>query len=177
MRRTDVLPDYLGPNLRAVFCGTAAGTTSAARRHYYAGPGNLFWRYLFDSGLITIRLTPEDDRRILNFRFGLTDLVKGTAASSDRGLTGYDVGGFIAKVDRYQPAWIAFHGKKAAEEVSKHLRHGGYVEYGKQDWDVGPSAVFVLPSASGSNQDPENLAGRASRLEWFREFAALVPPL
>ena len=33
---TDVLSDLLQPSLRVVLCGTAAGTTSAAERAYYA---------------------------------------------------------------------------------------------------------------------------------------------
>lgn len=37
-----ILPDRLGPGLRVVFCGTAAGAVSARKGHYYAGPGNLF---------------------------------------------------------------------------------------------------------------------------------------
>jgi double-stranded uracil-DNA glycosylase len=36
------LPDYLAFGLRVVFCGTAAGKTSASSGHYYAGTGNLF---------------------------------------------------------------------------------------------------------------------------------------
>lgn len=45
-----VLDDVLAPNLRVVFCGTAVGVRSAARGHYYAGPGNDFWRLLHGSG-------------------------------------------------------------------------------------------------------------------------------
>ena len=31
------LPDYLTPNLRVVFCGTAVGKVSAPAGHYYSG--------------------------------------------------------------------------------------------------------------------------------------------
>lgn len=40
------LPDQLRANLRLVFVGTAASTRSAAVGHYYAHPGNRFWRAL-----------------------------------------------------------------------------------------------------------------------------------
>src|SRR5438067_2015906 len=40
-----ILPDHLRPGLSIVFCGTAVGTASASRGHYYAGPGNDFWRF------------------------------------------------------------------------------------------------------------------------------------
>jgi TDG/mug DNA glycosylase family protein len=42
-----VLPDLLRPGLRIVFCGTAAGTVSAARGVYYAHPQNRFWSALY----------------------------------------------------------------------------------------------------------------------------------
>ena len=35
-----VLPDVLGPGLRIVFCGMAAGDRSAREGAYYADPGN-----------------------------------------------------------------------------------------------------------------------------------------
>ena len=44
--RNPVLPDLLRPGLRIVFCGTAAGTVSAARGAYYAHPQNRFWSAL-----------------------------------------------------------------------------------------------------------------------------------
>jgi hypothetical protein len=38
------LPDQLQDHLRLVFAGTAAGQRSADVGHYYAHPGNRFWR-------------------------------------------------------------------------------------------------------------------------------------
>ena len=43
---TDVLSDLLQHSLRIVLCGTAAGTTSAAARAYYAHRQNKFWKRL-----------------------------------------------------------------------------------------------------------------------------------
>jgi TDG/mug DNA glycosylase family protein len=65
-----VLPDYLAPGLRVVFCGTAVSATSAARGHYYAGPGNEFWPLLHQSGLTPVLLTPDDDAHVLDFGLG-----------------------------------------------------------------------------------------------------------
>lgn len=172
-----ILPDYLRPGLRAVFVGTAVGTTSAARGHYYAGPGMEFWPLLFSSGLTANRLYPDDDRRILDYGFGMTDLVKGRAASSDRGLTGWDVPDSIAKMERYKPAWVVFHGKEAAKHVSKFLGHGDWAALGKQDWTVTGIPVFVLPSSSGANRDASRLEGKASRVEWWKDLAKQLPPL
>lgn len=171
------LSDYLAPGLRVVICGTAAGKTSAAREHYYAGPGNLFWTYLYSSGITTEPLFPSTDSRVLEFGVGLTDLAKRVAASSDRGLRKhYDVDAFIAKVERYQPRWVAFHGKEAARAVSRALGHGSAVPLGEQPWDVAATRVFVLPSASGANRDATRLEGKTDRVEWFRELAHRLEP-
>jgi TDG/mug DNA glycosylase family protein len=166
-----VLPDYLAPNLRAIFCGTAVATASRDRGGYYAGPGNEFWSYLFDSGLTTKRLDPDSSERVLEFRLGLTDLIKDMASSSDSGLSGYDVRGFARKVERYRPVWVAFHGKTAAKQVAKYLRESQEVGLGIQAWKVAGCSVYVLPSASGSNRDPLRLEGKSSRLAWFKDFA------
>jgi TDG/mug DNA glycosylase family protein len=81
-----MLPDYLQPDLRLVLVGTAVGEKSAARGHYYAGPGNDFWAYLYETGLTPTRLTPNDDASLPRYGIGLTDLVKSIAQSHDRGL-------------------------------------------------------------------------------------------
>ncbi len=170
-----VLPDYLAPGLRIVFCGTAAATTSAARGHYYSDPRNEFWLLLKESGLTPKRLAPEEDARVLDFGIGLTDLAKHTAASSDAGLGGhYAIPGFVAKIERVAPRWLAFHGKAAAKAVSRARGHGSAVALGPQSWTVGTSSVFVVPSASGSNRNPKRLEGRASRADWFCDLAALA---
>jgi Uracil DNA glycosylase superfamily len=85
-----MLPDYLQPDLRLVLVGTAVGVKSAARGHYYAGPGNDFWAFLYEAGLTPTRLTPNDDASLPRYGIGLTDLVKSIAQSHDRGLP-YDV--------------------------------------------------------------------------------------
>jgi double-stranded uracil-DNA glycosylase len=167
-----VLPDLLGPGLRAVFVGTAAGDSSAARGHYYAGSGNDFWLYLHQAGLTGEYLGPDRDAEILRFGLGLTDVAKHRSAARDALLraTDYDVPGFVAKVERDRPEWIAFHGKAAAGVVAKAYRIGREIRLGPQSWRVAGVRVYVLPSASGSNRDPRRLEGKPSRLAWFREF-------
>jgi TDG/mug DNA glycosylase family protein len=170
-----ILPDFLRPNLTVVFCGTAAGLKSAERSHYYAGRGNEFWNFLFQGGFTSTRLQPADDSRILEFNLGLTDLAKLVAASSDAGLAEhYDFDTFVQKIQRYQPRWIAFHGKEAAGAVARHLGIPGKIRLGPQSWKIGSTAVFVLPSASGANRNAKRLEGKADRAEWFKELALLA---
>jgi TDG/mug DNA glycosylase family protein len=170
-----VLPDYLAPGLRVVFCGTAVGTRSAAVGGYYAGLGNEFWGTLHQVGLTPEPLGPSLSHRVLEFGIGLTDLAKDVAASSNRGLgSRYDVPGFVAKMESHRPRWIAFHGKEAARPVSEALGQGTSIRLGEQGWDVADSKVFVVPSMSASNRSPKNWDGRESRESWWFELARLV---
>ncbi|WP_042214935.1 mismatch-specific DNA-glycosylase [Demequina mangrovi] len=170
--RSDVLPDHLAPGLRAVFCGTAPGLASAARGHYYAGPGNRFWDYLGEAGIVPVPLGPEDDARVLEHGIGLTDLVKTMAQSHDRGLP-YDVPALAAKVAEHRPAWVAFTSKEAGTQAARWLgrpRPG----LGAQGWTFEGARVFVLPSPSGRNQGRASYDGRPTRLEWWAEVGALL---
>ncbi len=166
-----VLPDILAPHLTVVFCGTVVGKRSAERGHYYAGPGNAFWELLHDSGLSPRRLSPEEDATLPTYGFGLTDLAKNRAQSHDRGLT-FDVATLVIKVERYRPRWLAFTSKKAGQEAARAL---GYPPpgLGRAPWVIAYSAVFVLPSPSAANRRHE-YDGRATRLEWWTEFAHLT---
>jgi TDG/mug DNA glycosylase family protein len=70
------LPDYLQPGLRLVFVGFNPSMRSAAVGQYYAGPGNVFWPLLYESGLLPTPLTYAEDA-YPEFGIGLTDLVSG----------------------------------------------------------------------------------------------------
>jgi TDG/mug DNA glycosylase family protein len=141
-----VLRDLLAPGLAVVFCGTAVGAASARRRAYYAGPGNAFWRTLFEVGFTPRLLEPEECRCIRQYGLGLTDLAK-TVAGSDRVLTDghFDRAGLRAKIRRYRPRLLAFTGKRAAEEFIGHP-----VDYGLLPEKVAKTRLFVLPSPSGA---------------------------
>ncbi len=167
-----MLPDHLGPGLRVVFCGTAPGLASAARGHYYAGPGNRFWTFLHQAGIVPVPLGPEDDAGVLEHGIGLTDLVKTMAQSHDRGLP-YDVPALAARVAAHRPPWVAFTSKEAGGAVARWLgeRRPGL---GAQEWTLEGARVFVLPSPSGRNQARGTYDGRATRLEWWEELGALL---
>ncbi len=172
-----VLPDYLAPNLRVVFCGTAAGNVSAAAGHYYAGPGNEFWAFLHDAKIVSAALTPDKDNEVLGYGVGLTDLAKKRSASNDANLSpdDYDVSGLVRKMERYRPAWLAFHGKTAAKVMSRSFKLGPEVALGIQDWTVSGVRVFVLPSGSGANRNTKYLEGKPTRLAWFKSLARELP--
>src|SRR5580658_6933181 len=80
-----ILPDLVRPGLRIVFCGTAAGTVSAARGAYYAHPQNRFWSALCAAGLTPRLLKPEEFEQLPQWGIGLTDIAK-RASGMDREL-------------------------------------------------------------------------------------------
>lgn len=142
-----VLPDVLEVNLKVVFCGTAAGTKSALRGAYYAGPGNQFWPVLHRIGLTPSRFEPAQFRDVLTLGIGLTDLAQKTSGM-DRVLkkADFDVENFCANMMRFQPKAIAFNGKKAASVFFGCSTRD--LSYGLQKDKLSESAIFVLPSTS-----------------------------
>jgi TDG/mug DNA glycosylase family protein len=138
-----VLPDLLRPGLRLVICGSAAGTVSAARGAYYAGPGNKFWDILHRIGLTPRRFRPEEYPLLLELGIGLTDLCK-TAFGPDASLPrdGYDLPGLRARLAAAAPTLLAFNGKAAAS-CWLGLRAPRF------GWWEGAPPVMVLPSTSG----------------------------
>lgn len=157
---TDVLPDVLRPGLRIVFCGTAAGSSSARSKAYYAGPGNRFWRTLHETGLTPVKLAPEEFARLSEFGIGLTDICKVLHGSDlEVGTVEFDVDGLRARVAEAEPAVLAFNGKNAARGALE-----SDVVYGPQEEQIGGAAVWVLPSTSGA-------ARRFWDIEPWRELA------
>ncbi|MBL8560925.1 MAG: mismatch-specific DNA-glycosylase [Gemmobacter sp.] len=143
-----ILPDRLGPGLRLVFCGTAAGAVSARKGHYYAGPGNLFWPLLHETGLTPRRLAPAEDDRLLALGIGLTDLAK-TASGADAEIPreAWDAPGLFTKMNTCQPFALAFTSLTAARLAlgAKALRPGPL----PADPRLPGIALWALPSPSG----------------------------
>jgi double-stranded uracil-DNA glycosylase len=144
-----ILPDYLQPGLKVVFCGTAAGITSAERGYFYARPGNQFWPILHRAGLTTRLLRPEDCHRVFEFGIGLTDLVK-HHSGNDSTLTRdmFDVPGFEDKIRTHAPRFVAFTSKEAAAAYFG-LRSTGKITYGLHERTIGTTRLMILPSTSG----------------------------
>jgi TDG/mug DNA glycosylase family protein len=165
----DVLPDILRPGLDVVFCGTAVGECSARRGHYYAGPGNAFWRLLHEAGFTDHRLDPTDDVTLPDLGYGLTDIVKDVTRMEPG--RRFDVPTLVAKLEAHRPGWLALTGKAAGHAVARALGHPSPA-LGPQRWTVAGAEVFVLPSSSGANQRRE-YDGRPTRLAWWAELAAL----
>lgn len=148
-----MLQDVLTKNLDVVFCGTAKGKSSALKGFYYAGPGNKFYSVLRTVGLTPNKLEPKDCYDINKYNIGLTDLVHNEYGNDNQiSSENYDVAGFIAKMEMFQPKYIAFNSKKAASFVLGYQGVTSIVQYGLQNKTIGQSRLFVLPSTSGSSR-------------------------
>lgn len=158
-----ILPDVLQHHLALVFCGTAAGRRSAAEQAYYAHPGNLFWRALFEAGLTPRRMAPVEFPQLSELGIGLTDLGKHHSGNDDQlPPDAFDAMSLHRKIERYQPRLLAFTSKNAARAAL-----GRGVDYGLQQERIGRTQLFVLPSPSGQARGHWDLGP-------WRELAALV---
>jgi TDG/mug DNA glycosylase family protein len=135
----------------------------ARLKQYYARPGNKFWRTLFEVGLTLVQLEPSEYEKLLEYKIGLTDLVKGKSGM-DKVLSQGDFGSavLLQKVETYQPRYLCFNGKRAAQEFL--LRK---VDYGLQPETIGSTRIFIAPSTSGA-------ANRFWNVEIWRELARLL---
>ncbi len=145
----NTLPDYLRNGLKIVFVGTNPGLISANLGHYFARPQNPFWKMLYDSGLIQDVLSPKNDSKLLQYGYGLTDLVKRpTRSITDLLNDDYNIGipNFKRNIERFSPRMVCFVGKDA---FKKYFKRNRKVSYGLQSIKIHKSRVFVVPSMSG----------------------------
>ena len=160
------LPDQLRENLRLVFVGTAASTRSARDGHYYAHPGNRFWRALHEVGITPRRHEPSEFASLLELGIGFTDLSKSGAGMDHQiGRQSFDVAGFKAKIEACRARTIAFTSKKAASLF--YDKPTSALSLGRQQAMPGFPAVFVLSSPSGA-------ASGHWTLQPWRELAAWI---
>jgi len=144
-----ILPDVLEPNLKVVFCGTAAGIASAKAGAYYAKSTNKFWRTLHSVGLTPVKIAPADFRTVTQYGIGLTDLAQNVSGQDHIiAQDEFDFAGFEARILKYKPRVVAFTSKRGASELFK--RPTGKIAYGLQEDKIGETAVFVLTSPSGA---------------------------
>ncbi len=158
-----MLPDYLAPNLDIVFVGINPGEYSDRVGHYFARPQNLFWTALYESGLVPERLTPQDDARLLDFGYGLTDVVKRPSARAEQVAAAEFVKGGRAlrrKLAPLSPRVIAFVGL-----YGYRLAFDRRAVLGVQEMHWSDAHLFILPSTS-----PRNAYYRKNIAEWFRKL-------
>ena len=153
--------------MKLVVVGCNPGERSARVGHYYAGRGNQFWPLLYDSGVLPEMLESKDDKRVIEFGMGLTDLVK----RPTRGIEEIEREEFAEgrillaqKLEEFTPKVIAFNGKIVFERFAQRP-----CKLGLQKEPLYGAHVFVLPSTSA-----QNAVGRGQKLRYFNQLAALL---
>lgn len=161
------LPDYLRKGMKLVIVGSNPGEQSARVGHYYAGRGNMFWPLLYDSGVVPEPLGYRDDKRLIEFGIGMTDMVKRpTRGIEELQREEFAEGRVLLgqKLEQFSPRIVAFNGKIVYEKFAQRA-----CKLGLQKETIYGAKVFVLPSSSG-----QNATGRGSKLRYFRELAELM---
>lgn len=165
------LPHYLRPGLRLVFVGYNPAIYSAEAGHYYARPGNVFWRQLSGSGLVGRVVTPADDAILMDEAgIGFTDLCPRPTVRAEE-LTNTEIRQgaqqLLAELGEHQPIVACFSGRGIYQHFARHALGVQRSElamrgYGEQPERIGETVPWVIPSSSG-------LASRwhRERLEWL----------
>ena len=141
--------------MRVLFVGINPGMRSAAIGHHFAGPSNRFWKLLFESRLVTEPIGTEDDHRLPEWGFGITNLVPRATPGIDTLRPAEYVAGALAlrrKVRRWKPDVVAFVGVTLFRAVFA-VKPGVAIPLGLQPEAIAleGARVFVLPNPSGRN--------------------------
>lgn len=161
------LPDYLRKGMKLVIVGCNPTESSVRAGHYYSGRGNQFWETLHKSGVVPEPLEYRDDKRIIEFGTGLTDMVKRpTKTPEDLTRQDFAEGRIVLsqKLEEMAPRVIAFYGKLVYEQFAQRK-----CNYGLQDQLLYGARIFVLPLANGQKAQEKK-----EKLIHFRKLAQLV---
>ncbi len=161
------LPDYLRKGMKLVIVGCNPTESSVRCGHYYSGRGNQFWRILHESGVVPEPFDYPDDKRVIEFGIGLTDLVKRpTKTIPELTREDYAEGRFLLsrRLEEFLPRVIAFNGKDTYEQFSQRKS-----KYGVQKELLYGAKVYVLPYTNGTE-----VPNRPERVKHFRRLAQLV---
>lgn len=142
--------DVIAPHLQVLFCGINPGLYSGATGHHFARPGNRFWPTLHQAGFTPRLLHPSEERELLTYGYGITNLVARATATADELLSEELVSGqrrLKAKVKRYKPQVVAVLGIGAYRTAFGQKS----VSLGKQPERLGNTILWVLPNPSGLN--------------------------
>ncbi|GAA2724077.1 MULTISPECIES: G/U mismatch-specific DNA glycosylase [Streptomyces] len=144
------MPDVVADGLKVLFCGINPGLMSAATGHHFARPGNRFWPALHASGFTPRRLEPAEERELLAYGLGITNVVaRATARADEIGEVEFREGGavLVEKVKLLRPGWLAVVGVTAYRVAFGDRR----ARIGPQERTIGDTRIWVLPNPSGLN--------------------------
>jgi TDG/mug DNA glycosylase family protein len=152
------LKDRIRPGVRVLFVGINPGLRSEATGHHFAGYSNRFWKLLYESGLVPEPITYEDDDRLPEFGFGITNIVpRATAGIDELKPEDYRAGArlLLKKIRRYKPKIVALVGvtvwRALVEALGEQELRKQPVTLGFQGLTIEGARIAVLPNPSGRN--------------------------
>ena len=156
--------DIVAPDLDALFVGINPGLRSAALGHNFAGKGNPFWRLLYAAKLIDEPLTFVEERRLLHFGFGITNICSRpsrSAAELTRAELAAGARDLERRVRRLRPRVVVLVGLTIYQQIFGRAATRGA---GAKPQTFGGAHLFVVPNPSGLNA---SFPGFAQKLVWF----------
>jgi TDG/mug DNA glycosylase family protein len=165
------LKDRIRSDVQVLLVGINPGVRSAITGHHFAGYSNRFWTLLWESRLVPERITYEDDDRLPDWGFGVTNLIARPSPGIDSLRPAEYVEGWTIlerKIRRYRPKLVAFVGVTLYRAIlplldGAQIGRAGKVP-GRQDITIHGARLFVLPNPSGRNAN----YSYAEMLEAFR---------
>ena len=163
------ISDVIAPGLRVLFCGINPGLYSGATGHHFARPGNRFWPALHAAGFTERLLSPYEDQELLEYGYGITNVVnRATATAAELSTEEIVAGGRRLEVTarRVQPRCIAILGITVYRAAFSRPK----ASLGRQDALIGDALLWILPNPSGLNAHytPTDLA------QVFSEFRQTI---
>jgi TDG/mug DNA glycosylase family protein len=146
------LRDRIRPGVRVLFVGINPGVRSALTGHHFAGFSNRFWKLLHDSRLVPEPISYEDDDRLPEWGYGVTNIVPRPTPGIDTLERHEYVSGrktLRRKILRYRPAVVAMVGITVFRAMFPERKDR--IAPGLQRELIGTSHVFVVPNPSGRN--------------------------
>ena len=148
--------------MRVLFVGINPGVRSAQTGHHFAGYSNRFWKLLWETGLVPEPITYEDDARLPEFGYGITNLIARPTPGIDTLAPAEYVAGWKVlerKIRRYRPETVALVGVTLWRAILPLLEVDGATRSilkraacpGPQPVAIHGGRVHVLPNPSGRN--------------------------
>jgi double-stranded uracil-DNA glycosylase len=166
------LKDIVAPNLRALFVGINPGLRSAALGHNFAGKGNPFWRLLFAARLIDRPLTFAEERELVAYGLGITNICarpSKSASELSREELAAGARSLERRVRRWKPRAVVFVGLTIYQQIFARAATPGP---GAKPQTFGGAPLFVVPNPSGLNA---SFPGFQSKLVWFEALRDWLP--
>ena len=161
------LRDVVADRPKILFVGINPGETSGRLGHHFARAGNPFWKLLHAAKLTPVVLRPDEDQRLAEFGFALTNLcarTTRTAAELTRAELARGNRILREKIRAMQPGVVALVGLTLFQPIFGRPA-GGPGAKADQLEDV---PVFVVPNPSGLNASFPTFE---AKLVWFEALA------